>query len=43
MLRKLAFVAICFASLAANALAQDASTVIANARKALDDPKSYTY
>ena len=43
MLRKLAFVAICFASLAANALAQDASTVIANARKALGDPKSVTY
>ena len=43
MLRKLAFVAICLASLAGNALAQDAATVIANARKALGDPKSITY
>jgi hypothetical protein len=30
VLRKLAFVAICLASLAGNAVAQDASTVIAN-------------
>ena len=37
MLRKLAFVAICLASLAGTALAQDAPTVIANARQALGD------
>ena len=43
MLRKLAFVAIGLASLAGTAVAQDASTVIASARKALGDPKSITY
>ena len=43
MLRKLAFIGICFALAAGNAAAQDAATVIANAKKALGDPKSITY
>ena len=43
MVKKLAFVAICFAYLGGNAMAQDAKTVIANARKALGDPASITY
>ena len=43
MLKKLALVAICFAYLTGNAMAQDAKTVIANAQKALGDPKSITY
>ena len=43
MLRKLALVAIGVASLAGTAVAQDASTAIASARKALGDPKSITY
>ena len=43
MLKKLALVAICLASLCASATAQDAKTVIANAQKALGDPKSITY
>jgi glyoxylase-like metal-dependent hydrolase (beta-lactamase superfamily II) len=41
--KKLAFVAICLASFSGNAMAQDAKTVIANAQKALGDPKSITY
>jgi hypothetical protein len=43
VLKKLALVAICFAYLSGNALAQDAKSVIANARKALGDPTSITY
>jgi glyoxylase-like metal-dependent hydrolase (beta-lactamase superfamily II) len=43
VLRKLAVAAICVASLGSLALAQDAKTVIANAQKALGDPKSITY
>jgi glyoxylase-like metal-dependent hydrolase (beta-lactamase superfamily II) len=43
VVKKLALVAICLASLNGNALAQDAKTVIANAQKALGDPKSITY
>ena len=43
MLRKLAFIGICLAFSAGSALAQDAATVIANAKKALGDPKSVTY
>jgi glyoxylase-like metal-dependent hydrolase (beta-lactamase superfamily II) len=43
VVRKLALIAICFAYLSGNALAQDARTVIANAQKALGDPKSITY
>ena len=43
MVKKLALVAICFAYLTGNAMAQDAKTVIANAHKALGDPKSITY
>ena len=43
MVKKLAFVAICFAYLGGNAMAQDAKTVIANAQKALGDPTSITY
>src|SRR5919108_378827 len=43
VVRKLALIAICVTSLAGNALAQDANTVIANAQKALGDPKSITY
>jgi glyoxylase-like metal-dependent hydrolase (beta-lactamase superfamily II) len=43
MLRKLALVSLCLASLSGNALAQDAKTVIANAQKALGDVKSITY
>ena len=43
MLRKLALIGICLAFTAGNAMAQDAATVIANARKALGDPKSVTY
>jgi glyoxylase-like metal-dependent hydrolase (beta-lactamase superfamily II) len=43
VVKKLALVAICFAYLAGNAMAQDAKTVIANAQKALGDPKSVTY
>ena len=42
MVKRLALVAICLAS-AGNAAAQDAKTVIANAQKALGDPKSITY
>jgi glyoxylase-like metal-dependent hydrolase (beta-lactamase superfamily II) len=43
VVKKLALVAICFAYLTGNAMAQDAKTVIANAQKALGDPKSITY
>jgi glyoxylase-like metal-dependent hydrolase (beta-lactamase superfamily II) len=43
VLRKLALVSLCLASLSGNALAQDAKTVIANAQKALGDVKSITY
>jgi glyoxylase-like metal-dependent hydrolase (beta-lactamase superfamily II) len=43
MMKKLALAAVCVAYLAGNALAQDAKTVIANAQKALGDPKSITY
>ncbi|HET9363138.1 MAG TPA: MBL fold metallo-hydrolase [Vicinamibacterales bacterium] len=43
MAKKLALAAICLAFLAGNATAQDAKTVIANAQKALGDPKSVTY
>ena len=43
MVKKLAFVAICFAYLSGNAMAQDAKAVIASAQKALGDPKSITY
>ena len=43
MVKRLTAVAICFASLVGNAMAQDAKTVIANAQKALGDPKSITY
>ena len=43
MVKRLARVAICFAYLSGNAMAQDARTVIANAQKALGDPKSITY
>jgi glyoxylase-like metal-dependent hydrolase (beta-lactamase superfamily II) len=43
VLKKLAVVAICLASLCGNAMAQDAKTVIANAQKALGDLKSITY
>ena len=43
MLRKLAFVAACVASLSGTAMAQDAKTVIASAQKALGDVKSVTY
>ena len=43
MVKTLALVAVCLASVAGNAMAQDAKTVIADARKALGDPKSITY
>ncbi|HZL96098.1 MAG TPA: hypothetical protein VFB99_20740, partial [Vicinamibacterales bacterium] len=43
MVKKLAFVAICFACLGGTAMAQDAKTVIASAKKALGDPASVTY
>src|SRR5256714_11437145 len=43
VLKKLAVVAICLASLCGIAMAQDAKTVIANAQKALGDLKSITY
>jgi glyoxylase-like metal-dependent hydrolase (beta-lactamase superfamily II) len=41
--KRLALVAICLACLVGNAMAQDAKTVVANAQKALGDPKSITY
>ena len=43
MVKRLALVAICLAYPCGNAVAQDAKTVIANAQKALGDPKSITY
>ncbi len=43
MVKKLALVMFCFASLTGSAMAQDAKTVIANAKKALGDPTSITY
>ena len=43
MVTRLALVAICLAALSGSAAAQDAKTVIANAQKALGDPKSITY
>ena len=43
VVKRLAAVAICLASLCGNAMAQDAKTVIANAQKALGDLKSITY
>ena len=43
VLKKLALVAVCLAYPCASATAQDAKTVIANAQKALGDPKSITY
>jgi glyoxylase-like metal-dependent hydrolase (beta-lactamase superfamily II) len=43
VVKRLALVAICFSYLTGNALAQDAKAVIANAQKALGDPKSITY
>ena len=43
MVKKLALVAFCLALPVGNAMAQDAKTVIANAQKALGDPKSITY
>ena len=43
MIKKLALAGICVSYLCGNAMAQDAKTVIANAQKALGDPKSITY
>ena len=43
MLKRLTHVAFALACLAGTATAQDAKTVIANAQKALGDPKSITY
>ena len=43
VLKRLAAVAICLAYPCGTAMAQDAKTVIANAQKALGDPKSITY
>ena len=43
MVKRLALVAICLAYPYGDAAAQDAKTVIANAQKALGDPKSITY
>jgi len=43
VVKRLALVAICLAALSGSAAAQDAKTVIANAQKALGDPKSITY
>jgi glyoxylase-like metal-dependent hydrolase (beta-lactamase superfamily II) len=43
VVRKLALIGIGVALMAGSAAAQDASTVIANAKKALGDPKSITY
>jgi len=41
--RKILFIAICLAFLCGTALSQDAKTVIADAQKALGDPKSITF
>src|SRR6266545_469404 len=43
VLRRLTLVAIALVCVSGNALAQDAKTVIANAQKALGDPKSITF
>lgn len=43
MVKRVALVVVCLAGLHGHALAQDANTVIANARKALGDPTSITY
>jgi glyoxylase-like metal-dependent hydrolase (beta-lactamase superfamily II) len=43
VVKRLALVAICLAYPCGDAVAQDAKTVIANAQKALGDPKSITY
>lgn len=43
VLKSAALVVLCVTGLSANALAQDAKTVIAGARKALGDPASITY
>jgi glyoxylase-like metal-dependent hydrolase (beta-lactamase superfamily II) len=43
MVKKLAVVGFCLAYLCGNAMAQDATAVIAGAQKALGDPKSITY
>jgi glyoxylase-like metal-dependent hydrolase (beta-lactamase superfamily II) len=43
VVKRLALVAICLACPCGNAMAQDARTVVANAQKALGDPKSITY
>ena len=43
VLKELALVAICLASLSGTAMGQDAKAVIAGAQKALGDPKSITY
>jgi len=43
VVKKLALVAFCFAYLGGTAMAQDAKTVIASAKKALGDPTSVTY
>ena len=43
MLKHLSAIAICVGFLPGNAIAQDANAVIANAQKALGDPKSITY
>ena len=43
MVKKFAVFVVCLACLCGNAMAQDAKTVIANAQKALGDPKSITY
>lgn len=43
MVKKLARVGICVASLCGTALAQDVRAVVASAQKALGDPKAITY
>jgi glyoxylase-like metal-dependent hydrolase (beta-lactamase superfamily II) len=42
-MKKLALAAICLSYLGGNAMAQDAKTTIANAQRALGDPRSITY
>ena len=42
-MKRLALTALCLALVAANVAAQDAKTTIANAQKALGDPKSITF
>ena len=43
MVKRLALIGVCLASLSGSAVAQDAATVIADARKALGDVTSITY